>query len=365
MAEDGEVLVSSEACQRRIDFHKYDLVGRIFGNTLPFPMIARVLLKRWGHHKNFRVFDLSSTCFCLHFESKEARNDVWLGEPWQIVGQAMGLDVWSHEFTPGDSHAMCAPIWVRFPGLPLIYWDADNILCIAKAIGDPFLLDGWTAAMERASYAQVCIRTDLSKPLKPGVWLKGDYGRIYQSFEYEGLPRICFSCGRVGHLASQCNVQLTKEVTQPGHGECSGMRANGDQRNGGEVLTEVTEEAHGLGPWMLVQHRRRKTGADARRGPTATASHGPRNDVQRTRGRVHAGSSRGVSRPSRERGRSRPRRGSPSRSRAQHLADSGDRSLGAEGAEREARGGGVKGKLLGSMTAREKEPPTSVGGNAA
>ncbi|KAG0498732.1 hypothetical protein HPP92_003423 [Vanilla planifolia] len=73
----------------------------------------------------------------------------------------------------------------------------------------------------------------------------------------------------------------------------------------------------------------------------------------------------GVSRPSRERGRSRSRRGSPSRSRAQHLADSGDRSLGAEGAEREARGGGVKGKLLGSMTAREKEPPTGVGGNAA
>ncbi|KAG0470660.1 hypothetical protein HPP92_017360 [Vanilla planifolia] len=202
---DDAIIMSAEASMRRRDFHQHDLVGRVFGNSLPFHVIVRLLMRRWGHLKNFRILDLSAGCFCLHFESTEDRNSIWLNGPWQVAGQAMGLDVWTPNFRPSTNSAMHAPVWVRFPALPLLYWDTENIIRIAKSIGDPILLDGWTGDLQRSTYARVCVRMDLSKPLKPGMWLTGDLGRTFQPFKYEGLPQLCFSCGRVGHHSHQCN----------------------------------------------------------------------------------------------------------------------------------------------------------------
>ncbi|KAG0493568.1 hypothetical protein HPP92_004562 [Vanilla planifolia] len=171
--DNDEVIMSNEACLKQIEFHRFDLVGRVYGNSLPFFVIARVLQRRWGHLKNFRVLDISFGCFCLHFGSMEDRNAVWLGSSWQVVGQAMGLDLWTPDFRPRATTAMCASVWVRFPALPLVYWDVENIFRIEKSMGDPILLDGWTADMQLPSFARVCVRVDLSKPLKPGMWLRG------------------------------------------------------------------------------------------------------------------------------------------------------------------------------------------------
>ncbi|KAG0487959.1 hypothetical protein HPP92_006770 [Vanilla planifolia] len=73
-------------------------------------------------------------------------------------------------------------------------------------IGDPILLDGWTGDLQRSSFARVCVRIDLSQQLVPWMWLSGDLGRTYQPFEYEGLSKMCFSCGLVGHMAQHCRV---------------------------------------------------------------------------------------------------------------------------------------------------------------
>ncbi|KAG0503724.1 hypothetical protein HPP92_003796 [Vanilla planifolia] len=81
--EGGDVIMSPEACLRRLDFHKFDLVGRLYGNTLSFHVIERVLLKRWGHINDFKIFDLTQLPLCLHFGSMSERNDIRLGGPRQ------------------------------------------------------------------------------------------------------------------------------------------------------------------------------------------------------------------------------------------------------------------------------------------
>ncbi|KAG0493598.1 hypothetical protein HPP92_004592 [Vanilla planifolia] len=84
--DNDAVIMSNEACLKRIEFHRFDLVGRVYDNSLPFFVITRVLQRRWGHLKNFRVLDISFGCFCLHFGLMADRNAVWLGGPWQVAG---------------------------------------------------------------------------------------------------------------------------------------------------------------------------------------------------------------------------------------------------------------------------------------
>ncbi|KAI9076559.1 hypothetical protein K1719_041545 [Acacia pycnantha] len=57
-----------------------------------------------------------------------------------------------------------------------------------------------TEQRDRGKYACIAILIDLSQSLIP--WIKVD-GNIY-GIEYEGLPHICFACGKYGHTEGKC-----------------------------------------------------------------------------------------------------------------------------------------------------------------
>lgn len=78
---------------------------------------------------------------------------------------------------------------------------------------------------------------DLSKPLVSRIKVDGDALPV----EYEGLPTICYHCGRYGHLEEGCpqKVQVIMPATE---------------RPAAMDTSAPAEEAK-YGPWMQVQRR--------------------------------------------------------------------------------------------------------------
>lgn len=64
-----------------------------------------------------------------------------------------------------------------------------------RYIGRTVKVDMTTTDVTRGCFARVCIELDLSKSLIPTVMI---IGRVIH-VEYEGLPKICFSCGLYGY----------------------------------------------------------------------------------------------------------------------------------------------------------------------
>lgn len=91
-------------------------------------------------------------------------------------------------------------VWVRFPGLNLLYYDESVLLGLASVMGRPIRVDQNTLQVERGRFARVCVEIDLSKLLVGKFWLKDHWYRI----EYEGLHLICSKCGCYGHLSRNC-----------------------------------------------------------------------------------------------------------------------------------------------------------------
>lgn len=89
-------------------------------------------------------------------------------------------------------------VWVRFPSIPIEYFDEDFLMKIAKQIGRPVKMDTTT---------RICVEVDLSKPLLSKFTLAGEVLPI----EYEGIQLVCFKCGIYGHKQGQCG---DKEVSQ-------------------------------------------------------------------------------------------------------------------------------------------------------
>ncbi|KAI9073661.1 hypothetical protein K1719_044374 [Acacia pycnantha] len=68
--------------------------------------------------------------------------------------------------------------------------------------------------MGRGRYARIAVLVDLQKPLVP--WIKVD-GRTH-GVEYEGLPLICFECGRLDKWEN--HVRLFRWTDMRKVGDC-------------------------------------------------------------------------------------------------------------------------------------------------
>lgn len=118
-----------------------------------------------------------------------------MGGPWIILDHYVTVRKWQHDFKPAEAEEDSTAIWVRFPQLPISYYNEKVLYHIAKAIGKPLKIDINTAMAARGKYARVCIEMDLKKPLIPQVAI-GKYNYVV---EYEHIHTFCFHCGRVGH----------------------------------------------------------------------------------------------------------------------------------------------------------------------
>lgn len=96
-------------------------------------------------------------------------------------------------------------VWIRFPGLNLYFYDESILLALAGAVGKPVKVDSNTLDVRRGRFAHVCVEVDLNKPVIGKVWLQGFWYHV----EYEGLHRICNTCGCYGHFARNCTKATT------------------------------------------------------------------------------------------------------------------------------------------------------------
>lgn len=60
-------------------------------------------------------------------------------------------------------------VWIRFPGLNIVYYDESLLLALAATVGKPVRVDTNTLTVQRGHFPWVWMEIDLTKPL---VWVK-------------------------------------------------------------------------------------------------------------------------------------------------------------------------------------------------
>ncbi|KAL0923910.1 hypothetical protein M5K25_004697 [Dendrobium thyrsiflorum] len=216
------------------------LVIKVFGENISFEVIVTC-----GDNGPNSVNFISP---CLDWDGSSVllrKQKLWK----RSFPMVLGLDRWSPSFSPLSLKGIFAPIWIRMPNLPLHCWDEINVCRIASMVGKPYLIDGNMFQWSRMEFSRICVRLDLDSKLPMGVWVEGSAGRFYQTIEYEKIPNFCFSCGKIGHLKSQC-PSLAGQSESLGKVTTSVL----DERLVKETESEVGE----YGPWIHVNFRRNK-----------------------------------------------------------------------------------------------------------
>ncbi|KAL4346268.1 hypothetical protein GQ457_17G013020 [Hibiscus cannabinus] len=215
----------------------HSVVIRLLGKSIGYRALLNRIQAMWNPNGALSLIDLDNEYFLVRFAMEEDFHKVVAGGPWVIYGSYLTVQPWSRHFSTDEAYPSQIMVWVRLPKLAYRYYTKSLFRHIAAAIGKVVKIDYNTTEGKRGRFARLAIMVDLNKPLVSGIVIDGHM----QDIEYEGLPAICYKCGRFGHSQDDCG----------GNGAVESV----------EATVETPRDPSELyGPWMQVSHRRRRPG---------------------------------------------------------------------------------------------------------
>ncbi|OIT04497.1 hypothetical protein A4A49_17550 [Nicotiana attenuata] len=154
----------------------------------------------------------------IDFTTEEDFKSIWYRRVIEIEGKQMWLQKWSPNFKPKEDSPI-VPVWVLLPGLLFNMHNWHYVKQVLSSVGTPLTLDVATYGKTRPSMAKVRVEIDLLKSQLESIWvgsededssLKG----FVQKLEYEGIPKYCKHCTKLGHNMMNCRFLVKKSMIE-------------------------------------------------------------------------------------------------------------------------------------------------------
>nr|POE57275.1 uncharacterized protein CFP56_01924 [Quercus suber] len=274
------------------------VIVKVFGRSVGFTFLHNRLLSLWKPAGRLDCVDLGHGFFLIRLSLKEDYEAVLRKGPWFIGEHFLSIRPWEPDFRPAEANVNSIAVWVRLNELPIEYYNAEALLHIGKTIGNVLRVDTHTASEARGRFARICVQIDVDKPLVTAVLI----GRFEQPVCYEGIQKLCFECGRMGHRKENCpytirqDMQLREESTvdasekedsscKKGGSSCEERGTNSDRTSEGssgivhESGQECVQEGT-YGPWVVVGRKKSGTKFQRHDGSTSVLEKGQKNDAR-------------------------------------------------------------------------------------
>lgn len=232
------------------------VIIKILGRFIRQETLYGKIMNMWKPSGRLKLTELEGGCYMAKFDNSDDYHRAVLGGPWVVFGHYLTVHPWEPSISPLNLEITSVFGWVRLPGLPYHYYHKNVLRTIGEAIGKVIRIDYNTAEVEKARFARLAVRLDLTKPLVSMFKIDG----VTQFVEYEGLPTICFHCGCYGHLENTCPLKLHQR--QQGHEQQSSAAPTApatpvmDETPAAIRAREIQQKEKQLfGEWMQVPSR--------------------------------------------------------------------------------------------------------------
>ncbi|KAL4384740.1 hypothetical protein GQ457_15G014110 [Hibiscus cannabinus] len=134
----------------------------------------------------------------------------------------------------GLDHLSKIVVWLRLMGLPFRYYMKSIFCIIVGSVGKIVNIDVNASKGLRGKFTRLAVLVDFDESMPSCLIIDG----VKQRIEYEGLPTICFSCGKYDHLTTNCKPEQVV-VTRA--------------KERGNSYLAMLEMGEKFGPWIQVQ----------------------------------------------------------------------------------------------------------------
>ncbi|CAL0309883.1 unnamed protein product [Lupinus luteus] len=187
------------------------LVVTLLGKRMGYVALRERLQRLWKLQGDFEMVDVDNGFYMIKFDLPADKEMVTSKGPWMIFDHYLAMANWTPDFISPTAKVDRTMVWIRFPGLNMVYYDESVLLGLASFIGKPIKVDTNTLTATRGRYARVCVEIDLNKPVVGKIKINH-----WHKIMYEGLHLLCSSCGHYGHVTRNC-LQHTKTNAEKTH----------------------------------------------------------------------------------------------------------------------------------------------------
>ncbi|KAH9743054.1 DUF4283 domain-containing protein [Citrus sinensis] len=241
------------------------VIVKLLGRTIGYRTLCTRLNAMWKTTMTYSVIDLENNYFLVRFRSATDAVDALTKGPWIIMGHYLTVQPWTPSFDANTTDIEQVNVWIRLPGLAVHLYNRKVLQKLGELVGTVMRIDSNTASSARGRFARIAVRLSLAKPLVSQFVLDGKVQKV----EYEGLPVICFTCGRYGHSSSSCKG--SNSATNSGEG----VQPQPNTQPQGNIVQpdahgNIDSNAESFGPWMIATRKGRKfnSGKDINNGLT-------------------------------------------------------------------------------------------------
>lgn len=253
-------LTKAEKTRLRRPWH-LTLIVKVMGRKVGYTYLFRRIKTLWKPKANMEMVAIENDYFLVRFHSKDDYEFAKYEGPWMVLDHYLIVNQWMPNFDPSVDNTEKLLVWIRFPTLPIEYYDREFLMRVGEKVGTPIRVDHATGQAERGKFARMCVEVDIKKPLLAKFRLR----RTVRKIEYEGLHLVCFQCGVYGHRQEACPAKTkateqdksTPDVDRRDAGEDDAKIADGQRSPDMDkcIRPEITEN---YGSWMLVQRKSRR-----------------------------------------------------------------------------------------------------------
>lgn len=172
------------------------LLGRYIGYTA----LCNWLGSLWNAALGFSVIDLENDYLFVRFQSERDAEFAFTQGPWTIMGHCLIVQLWTPRFDNSKEEIESVIAWIHLLGMALHYYHKKILRMLGQIIGSIIKVDYNNESATRGKFARLTVEVALTKPLISQFFLDGKVQKV----EYEGLPTICFGCGKYGHNHEAC-----------------------------------------------------------------------------------------------------------------------------------------------------------------
>lgn len=139
------------------------LVIKLLNKNVGFRTMQQKLAALWKLVGGFELMDVDYGFYMVKFDLEEDRDKVIHGGPWMIFDHYVAVSTWSPKFVSSKAKIEKTLVWIRFPGMNLVYYDESLLLAMASAVGKPIKVDERTLMVDRGRFARICVEIDLNQ----------------------------------------------------------------------------------------------------------------------------------------------------------------------------------------------------------
>ncbi|XP_022014947.1 uncharacterized protein LOC110914468 [Helianthus annuus] len=238
--EGVDVVIPVESVKQVNDRFANTLYGYFLGKRLAFPVVEYFAKNSWAKYGLNRLMMNAKGFFFFKFNSKKGLEKLLEDGPWMIRNVPIILNEWSPS--------------VKMHDVPLAAFTEDGLSLLASKVGDPKMLDSYTASMcaeswGRSSFARALIEVhadcDLKKNVKvaiPGLEGNG-FMTTEVKIEYDWEPIRCAGCCVFGHDDKSCPKNPIKVADEGIKTDADGFRDfKGKNKKGGQNGIQINNK---------------------------------------------------------------------------------------------------------------------------